>query len=213
MEVLSVRLPSMVHLLGVTYEETQASRWREWLSDEERALVQSFGAETRRREFLAGRAAARRLLGEHLEMTPGRVPLRRAGDGAVEVDVSGWSLTIAHSGPHAVAACAPYLVGIDLEGIQPRDSGILDFLFHPWDRGIVESMPYGADAALVLCWALKESVLKARRSGFRTSPKALQLDVEPDAERASIHVEGGEAWTVYYTRIDGYWATVAVPNA
>ncbi len=206
-------LPSSVRVRGVAYEKEAAEEWRRWLSDEESACLASFGAEKRRQEFLAGRAAARRLLSECLRCPPGEVPLRRADDDAVDVEVPEWHVSIAHSGLRAIAACARHRVGVDLERIQARDPAIARFLFAPEDRGLVDGLPYDPDASLILCWALKEATLKARRSGFRTSPKDLMLDVQPDAGRAAVRVEGGEYWQVVFTRLDSFWATVAFPDA
>jgi len=208
---LSGRVPSSVTLFAVTYGEEAAVRWREWLSEEERACVRSFGAEKRRREFVAGRAAARRLLASRLDTAPERVPLRRAADEAVDVEAADWQVSIAHSGPHAIAGCARHRIGVDLEHIQPRDPAIARFLFAPEDRGLVDALPYNADAALILCWTLKEATLKARRSGFRTSPKDLDLSVEPGGQTARVEVAEGSRWTLVYARLDDYWGAVAVP--
>lgn len=210
---LSSGVPGSVALSAVTYDEDDASTWREWLSAEERSCIASFGAETRRREFLAGRAAARQLLAEPLDTTPDRVPLRRAEDDAVDVEAGDWHVSIAHSGPHAIAACARHSIGADLEHVEPRDPAIARFLFAPEDRGLVEALPYDADAALVLCWTLKEATLKARRTGFRTSPKELLLTVEPADQQARVEVEGGGRWTLVYARLDDYWGAVAVPSS
>ena len=209
---LAQSLPRGVQVQGVTHDSTHAAQWRAWLSDEEQTLLSSFGAETRRHEFLAGRAAARELLGACLDVSPADVPLRRADDAAVDVVGRDWHVSIAHSGGHALAAVACYALGADLEHIKPRDPAIADFLFAPEARGLVDSLPYAPDAALVLCWALKEAVLKARRSGFRTSPKALRLAVDPARDTAAVQVEEGQAWTVFFARLGDYWGTVAVPD-
>jgi len=207
------RVPSSVFLSAVTYDEEAASLWRMWLSEEERACVTSFGAQSRKREFVAGRAAARKLLAERLGTPPAQVPLRRAEDDAVDVDVADWHVSIAHSGPHALAACARHSVGADLEHIEPRDPAIARFLFAPEDRGLVESLPYTSDAALVLCWALKEAVLKGQRTGFRTSPKDLHMAVQPEEETALVGVEGEGRWTVHYAKLEAYWGTIALPRS
>lgn len=208
---LSSGLPESVALSAVTYDGDDASTWYDWLSAEERVCIASFGAETRRREFLAGRAAARQLLAEPLDTTPDRVPLRRADDDAVDVEAGDWRVSIAHSGPHAIAACARHPIGADLEHVEPRDPAIARFLFAPEDRGLAEALPYDANSALVLCWTLKEATLKARRTGFRTSPKELHLTVEPADQQARVEVEGGGRWTLVYARLDDYWGGVAVP--
>jgi 4'-phosphopantetheinyl transferase len=140
------------------------------------------------------------------------VPLRRAADDAVDVVGVDWRVSIAHSGPHAVAACARHRIGVDLERIQSRDPAIARFLFAPEDRGLVETLPYAADAALVLCWTLKEATLKARRSGFRTSPKALRLSVDTDGRTATVEREGGRRWVVLFQNLEGFWGAVAYPE-
>lgn len=208
---LGRRLPSNVFLRGATYDALEADRWCRWLSAAERHRANGFGAESRRREFLAGRAAARGLLSTRLQVSPSEVPLRRASDEAVDVVGRDWHLSIAHSGPRAIAGCARHRIGVDLEHVEPRDPAIARFLFAPEDRGLVEALPYEADAALVLCWTLKEATLKARRTGFRTSPKELHLTVEPADQQARVEVEGGGRWTLVYARLDDYWGAVAVP--
>lgn len=232
-----------VHLYAVTATEERLSRWRSWLSPRERERVNTFGARSRREEFVAGRAAARHLLAAALDVDPPAVPLIVADDGAV--DVGGregrstatrggeWLLSITHCGPHAVAGIAPHPVGLDLEAIVERDPGLERFLMHPDDRGLLEALPYDHSASLVLVWTLKEAVLKARRSGFRTSPKKLRLSIHPVGEKneeiavqnenahpasgqARISVEKGRDWMVSYTSVlsdtAAYWLAVAVPG-
>lgn len=211
--ILARRLPSSVRVLSVTYEDEKVGVWAEWLSEDERACIDSFGAASRRREFMAGRAAARQLLSDELGLVPSSVPLRRADDDAVDVEGHSCFLSIAHSGPHAVAACSEHRVGVDIEHIEPRDPAVARFLFPPEERDVIGRLPYDADAALVLCWSLKEAVLKGRRSGFRTSPKGVHLEVDPDAETAHADVDGGRPWTLFFARESGYWITVALPSS
>jgi 4'-phosphopantetheinyl transferase len=207
------RVPTSVFLRGITYDEERAPVWKTWLSQEEGACVASFGSAKRRREFVAGRAAARRLLADCLDVPPERVPLRRAEDDAVDVVGADWRVSISHSGPHALAACARHPIGVDLEHIEPRDPAIERFLFAPEDRGLIEELPYDSDAALILCWALKEAVLKARRTGFRTSPKGLLLHVQSERETALIEGTDAGRWTCLFARLDDYWGAVAYPEA
>jgi 4'-phosphopantetheinyl transferase len=211
-EPLARRLPATVTLRAVTYAADAAKTWTTWLSAEETACLETFGAESRRREFVAGRAAARQLLADALSVPPAAVPLRRDPDGGVSVEAASWHVSIAHSGAHALAAAAGHAVGADLEHIEPRDPAVADFLFDPDDRDWPGRLPYDADAALILCWVLKEATLKARRSGFRTSPKALRLAVDPEAETATIRVEGGRVWQLVYARLGAYWGAVAWPD-
>lgn len=210
---LAGRLPSTAHLRGVTYDASAAQTWIQWLSQEEKALFTSFGAEKRQREFLAGRAAARELLAEVLDRKPAQVPLRRAADEGVDVEEGDWQVSIAHSGSHALAGCARHRIGVDLEHIEPRDPNVAQFLLHPDEQGLLDTLPYEKNTALLLCWTLKEAVLKARRTGFRTSPKTIHLTVEAENDEATATVVGGERWILRFAELDGYWGAVALPRS
>lgn len=211
LDALRKRLPGRAHLHGLTADAEAVSRWKAWLSDAEHRRWASFGAAKRKREFVAGRAAARTVLAHAWAVRPDTVRLHQADDGALDVEKSGWHVSLAHSGAHAVAACAPHPVGIDLEQIQPRDSSLRRFLFAPERRGLPDALPWDANTSLLLCWTLKESVLKARRSGFRCSPKDLHLSVDAPARRATVEVRGRETWTVGFERLHGCWCAVALP--
>lgn len=212
-DALAHRLPHRIRVRGVTYDTVRAATWRNWLSDEEKECIESFGASVRQREFLAGRAAARRLLADLLDTTPSRVPLRRADDKAVDVTGTEWHVSIAHSEERALAVASRQPVGVDLERIRPRDPEVGRFLFRSEERDLPNALPYDDNRALLLCWTLKEATLKARRSGFRTSPKALRLNVAPVDQTATVAVEEGRTWLLVYAELDDFWAAVATPDA
>lgn len=212
-DALALRLPRGIHLRSLTYAASTARTWRAWLSDEEERRWEGFGAAVRKREFLTGRAAARSLLAERLGCAPAAVPLHVAPDDAVDVAGTDWHLSIAHTGPEeaprAVAGCARQPLGVDLEHIQPRSPALRRFLFAPDDRALPDALPHDENTALLLCWTLKEAVLKARRSGFRLSPKAIRLTVDPNATTATARVDGGATWRLAYTRWVDAWCAVA----
>ncbi|HHP7237162.1 4'-phosphopantetheinyl transferase family protein [Longibacter sp.] len=227
---------SDLHLHAVTYGDEHVQRWRSWLSGSEGKKAGSFGSKKRSREFLAGRAAARELLAHATGGRPEDVGLKVAPDDAVDVVGSNWHLSIAHCGPHAVAGISRDRIGLDLEEIAPRNPDVKRFLSHPDDGKVLQRLPFDARATLILVWSIKEAVLKARRSGFRTSPKKLRLmemgvtEAGASAGEASgstvpatgvtdVSVEGGDSWRVAFTRVRpemldrkaAYWWTVAVP--
>lgn len=212
-ERLSDRLPSGVHLRGLIDRPDRRSEWDSWLSDAERARRDTFGSEQRQREFLLGRAAARGLLADLLGCAPARVPLRRADDGAVEVRKTAWRVSIAHSDGRALAAAAQRPVGVDLERIRPRDPDVARFLLSDEEWALPATLPFGANESLILLWVLKEATLKARRTGFRTSPKELRVQVQPEAHTATLEVGEQEAWIARFARLDGFWAAVALAEA
>lgn len=209
---LASRLSSDVVLRGVLYDEQETDRWRSWLSEEEQACMADFGSKKRCRAFLMGRAVARRLLSDHLDVPPAAVPLRRAEDGAVDVSAGDWRVSIAHSGDRALAAAARGPVGSDVEHVKPRDPAVARFLLRPDERNLLDRLPYDRNWSLLLLWSLKEATLKARRSGFRVSPKALRLTVDADAQTATAVVEGAEQWALSFAAWDDYWTAVATPE-
>src|SRR5690606_23625683 len=184
------------------------------LTADERVRVAAFGSEKRRREFALGRATARALLAEHLRLAEPEVPLRIGADGAPELD-GGLHVSIAHAATPertlAAAAVAARPVGVDLEVIRPRRPDLYRFVLHPDEYGLLDALPYDRDAAQVLAWTLKEAVLKAMRTGLRTSPKRLRLTVEPALRTACVRAEDGGAWALRYDERDGCFVAVAFP--
>jgi len=210
---LARRLPADVSLHAAVYDSADAFIWQEWLSDEERARLDEFGAASRRHEFIAGRAAARRLLANLLDIDPSQVSLRQSDGGAVIVEESEWSVSIAHSNHRALAAAAPYRIGVDLEHIEPRNPDVARFLLRPDERERLHELPYEWNRSLLLCWTLKEAVLKARRTGFRSSPKALHLEIRPEDQTAVIDDADGTAWRLHFAELSGYWASVGMRSS
>lgn len=179
------------------------------LSPEEEERVRGFAQDKRRREFILGRAAARLLLSERLGVHPVSVPLHVAESGAVLVTNASINVSIAHSGDHAVAAAASRQVGVDIETITPRHSGLHRYMLHPDEHDLLHSLPLDLDRARILFWTLKEATLKAMGTGLRFSPKKLLLDIELETETAVVHVEDGRYWHARFEEWDGYYVAVA----
>lgn len=185
------------------------------LDPQERARYQAFGSAARRRSFVAGRTALKTLVAHHTGAAPGAVCIHVAKDGSLHIP-GPLHVSLAHSGNWAVAALAPVPVGIDLEQIQPRDAAVARFLFAPEDRHTLHALPGTDSERLVLAWTLKEAVLKARRSGFRCSPKSIHLQVDAHAHTARATVTRTtphDHWYLSFGRRHGYWWAWAVPAA
>lgn len=206
-----MNLPPEIALRFASCPASEPSRL-DGLPAPEREIAASFGSAKRRREFALGRATMRALLAERLGLDEAAVPLRVAADGAPEVDAPLY-VSIAHASTAersvVVAAAAPHAVGVDIEPIRPRRPDLYRFLLHPDDFGLLDALPHEHDESQVLLWTLKEAVLKARRSGFRTSPKDVRLTVDPGAADARL---GDERWTLRYDRRDGCLVAVAFPG-
>lgn len=208
---LSFDLPSAIRSCWLTYAPDRMPAWERLLSEEERERRASFGHPKRRRQFTLGRAAARQLAGEVFDVPPEAVPLVVAEDGAVELKGQDAALSIAHGGPHAMAALAPYPIGVDLERIQPRHPELTRVLLHPQEHDLLERLPLDREHAIILCWTLKEAVLKAQRTGLLCSPSALRLDVNVEAQQATVF-EDERTWSARFAAQDGYYFTVTFPE-
>lgn len=185
------------------------------LDPAERARCRGFGSAERRRSFVAGRTALKTLVARQSGLPPGAVHVRVLKDGSPAVPGPG-HVSLAHSGHWAVAVWAPVAIGIDVEQIQPRDPSVARFLFAPDDRSILQALPGTTSEQLVLAWTLKEAVLKARRSGFRCSPKAIRLQVDTQAQTARAVVTRDtphDHWHLGYGRREDYWWAWALPDA
>lgn len=155
-----------------------------WLSDSERAMYGRFPVPKRRREWLAGRIAAKKLACRELARLGFKTDKSKIG---VNYSVSGrplllfqkiaqinpdfslalpqWCLTLGHAGSWAAAALHETgLVGLDLEIIEHRTSAWLETAFHPIERTPeLKASPYLQTEA----WTVKEAVLKLLGIGFK----------------------------------------------
>ena len=182
----------------------------ECLSAEERARFHQYTSIKRRREFVAGRVAARELLSKHLGCSPSDVPLQTCSSGAVIVDAEEWCVSIAHSGAWAGAACAQHKVGLDLEEETSRSDKLERFMLHEEDRNLWPTAPTSEE--VVRWWVIKEAVLKARQSGLRMMATRLQMLERPDSN-SPVRVEepDGTRWKVWFGKLDNYAWAIAAP--
>lgn len=204
-----MKLPDDIAIRWVTYDPARAAAFEALLSVEEQARMAAYTLAKRRREFALGRAAARILLAERLGHPPADIALAVTEGGCVEVVEADLHLSIAHSGEHAVAAVAERVVGIDLERIQPRHPDLPRFILHPDEYDYYEALPLDATRSPVLYWTLKEATLKALRTGFRLSPKKLQLDIDLAAQSAQVTLEDGQSLSARFAEQEGCYVAVA----
>lgn len=203
-------LPPDVTFRHLRFDPEHLELWEGLLSAEEAERLAGFTGPKRRQEFILGRAAARLLLSERLDIDPGDVPLEVADSGAIDVIGADLHVSIAHSGDHAVAAASSRMLGVDIESIVPRHTELHRFLLHPEEYDLLETIPLDHDRSQILCWTLKEATLKAMRTGLRFSPKKLRLEIDVSGETGIAHVTEGGHWTLFFEEWDEYYVAVAV---
>ena len=163
-----------------------------WLNASELEAFDAFVVPKRRRDWLAGRLAAK-------EAVRGRLRLERAdnycqieictssagGDfGRPQYLLAGepgeFSLSISHAGDTAVATLAPLAgeqVGVDIECIQETDASFEAVALSPSERRRVESLRGMARwRAITTIWVIKEAFLKALGVGLRMPLAHLSVD-------------------------------------
>ena len=176
----------------------------EQLSAKERETAGAFKAPKRLREWLAGRLAAKRLLGWRLQQA-GRYPAPRDIEVLNEADgmpyarlpggavIGSGTLSISHSGGWgAAAACEPWaLVGVDLEKVAPRPRSFLETMAHdsewaPW----MEADP----AEQTRLWTLKEAAAKLLGTGFSVGFWDIRLVLSGEERSLELHGPALARW-------------------
>ena len=185
------------------------------LSADERALCGAFASADRRLAFALGRTAARHLLAASLGLHAADVELSVGDDGAPLVP--GRHVSIAHTGRRgstvAVAAVSQDPVGIDVERVGPRRPDLWRRILAPAEHGLVDTFGGPTDAVQTLLWALKESVLKGQRTGFRAVARSVVLALDRGAGRASAVSDVSGTWEIAYARLGEAWLAVAWSTA
>ncbi len=167
------------------------------LSEKERGFLEHFRSEKRIREFVLGRVAARRLIGDHADVDPQSVDLHIANDGAVEVAGNHkLHLSISHADGWASAAISQRPVGIDMERVTYRRPGTYRRFLSVEEYALLEDTEFDHDRVQILLWTLKEAVLKGTRTGLRISPKLVRIQSMEKPGVAEILDSEDSAWQV-----------------
>jgi len=161
------------------------------LSPEELARLSELKFPKRRRDWLAGRLAAKRLIVELLfeqgrEIGPGEIAVLNrkdgspyvvfaAGDGAPPI-----SLSHAPGGAVAASVAAGSLIGVDAESVMERSESFVSVFAHPSERPGL-----GTPQAQTRLWTLKEAVLKLLGLGLSVDLWDVRFLARPDPEQAA----------------------------
>jgi len=168
------------------------------LAPAEREYYLGLKVEKRRREWLAGRVAAKRLVKKILDEIDLPIQKTAAGIPFVQYRKECWPLSISHSGEWAVAAMSasqnPAPIGADIEKIEDRDPSWLDVAFHP------SEMATTLDAAgQTRLWTLKEAISKFFGIG-------LSIDL------CDIRFSEGSRTPEFYGKTREIWETQGRPS-
>jgi 4'-phosphopantetheinyl transferase len=180
------------------------------LTDSEQAALDALTLERRRRDWLAGRLAAKRAVRAVArargEAAPpwATISVLNSPDGAPWFVVDGrpelgteWNISIAHDDGFAVCAIARTaragFVGVDIERDRPLALHMLRYVLTPAERSrITDAKPAAAPAPLAV-WTAKEAVVKAARGGVCDAMRQVELSWSGGGALTARIVEGGSA--------------------
>lgn len=162
------------------------------LSDDEAAALAGMEFLPRRRKWLLGRAAAKRLVGEI--DGPGAAALRDinvrnrpSGEPYVVIAGQGeWSrpISISHRRELGLAALpedAKQCIGADVETVEPRAAALVGQFFTAGEAGLVRAAGAGRDEMVARIWSAKEAVLKLLGLGLRLDTRTVMVGGDPPA--------------------------------
>ncbi len=174
----------------------------DWLGKRERRALARFRIAPRRADWLLGRWTAKTALALWLSVSPERVEVLAAPDGAPEAYLDGEpapvSVSLSHRAGRAIAvvADAPLVVGCDLERVEHRSDAFVREWLGPAERELVSGeAETQRDMIATLIWTAKEAAAKVRREGLRL-----------DLRRAVVRVGGSFAEPEVWHQLRVEWS-------
>lgn len=176
------------------------------LSEREAARYAAFRIEKRRKEWLAGRLAAKALLAAGGGNPAGfEISMDRLG----RPSCGGALVSITHSNGWAAAAMKPgsSFLGLDMELIEERHRAWYSDYFHP------QELPVPDPSEATRLWTIKEALLKALGLGLMADPLAIRTDekIRFTGKALERYRELGSPEFAVETRPspEGFWMAVA----
>jgi len=188
-----------------------------WLTDQETAAYHAWMSPKRRSEWLAGRLAAKRLVGDTFGLEPLTFAIGRGGVApcVVSSEVPPVMLSLSHSHGLGAATLSGGLregsAGVDAQRIRPVHHGLCARVFTAGERGQIAAR-FGAEddpAGMLLFWALKEASIKARRAAWGRPLREVEVRLIGEG-RAVVEMAGEPALAAAFERVGGWWLARAV---
>lgn len=202
----------------------------QWLGPREQTVEAGLSVARRRREWRAGRWAAKRVsadaLGRGLDEAA-RLQVIAAEDGAPELWIDGdrcpRHVSISHRAGWAGAAfsAGDRPIGFDLEVIEERSVRFVNDFFTASEVHRYEALPSThRDLYAVTVWSAKESLLKCLRTGLRRDTRTVEIDLllgtHPEAEvwqaLGGMDLSTGQRFRGWWRRRDPLLLTLLEPE-
>ncbi len=189
----------------------------QWLTAGDLATLAAWPSALRRREWLAGRLAAKRLLAEAFGVPPLTYEIGREG---VAPCVIGWHgppliLSLSHCQGLGAASWSDAetegTVGIDAQRIRPVHPGLCRRVFTPAEQAQIAARFGQADdpAGMLLFWAAKEAAIKARRVPWGRALREIEVALTGETT-AVIEIAGEPGMTAEWVSWEDWWLVRAM---
>ena len=166
--------------------------WPDLLSPREEKILAGLAMVPRRRKWLMGRAAAKRLVREMLasEAVPeSQISVLNQPSGEPFVLIEGrggWGRAISISHRSEVGMAAAPLdeaarIGADVETIEPRDPALIRQFYTDGEAEIVDARGMDRDEIVARIWSAKEAVLKLLGLGLRIDTRGVVVNLTGEA--------------------------------
>jgi 4'-phosphopantetheinyl transferase len=137
----------------------------------------------RRRKWLLGRVAAKKLIEEAFGAAAQAITIANEPSGAPYAEIEGQgridrALSISHRADWGLAALGDpgvIALGVDVETIEPRDDSFIADFFTPEEVAAVSRAGGERDLAIARTWSAKEAALKALGVGLRVDTRAIHV--------------------------------------
>ena len=175
------------HLLVRTSEQpgvAQGQAWAGLLSPREEKLLSGLGIVPRRRKWLLGRIAAKRLVRQvsgEPDLADHQISVLNQPSGEPFVLLEGrggWAFPISISHRSEIGMVAVPMdrlarIGADLETVEPRDAALVRQFFTDEEAALVEASGDDRDLVMARIWSAKEAVLKLVGLGLRIDTRGV----------------------------------------
>ena len=201
----------------------EIERLKTWLSSDEVARANRFRFDRHRERFIAARGILRQLLGNYLQINPGKVKFEYGDRGKPRLSRmlnSSLEFNVSHSQNYALYGFIyNYPIGVDLEYLREMKDAlkIAKRFFSLREYKAIAPLPARQQQKVFFkIWTAKEAYLKAIGTGLAGSIAHTEISLD-DAESPYLRAVKGEieaaSWTLRLcVPANNYVAVVAVPT-